>query len=346
MKKFLFSVLLFLTMVACNRSANIASEDALPRAIDTTLTADFDQVFRDVNAVSSSDLHSLMVVKDGEVIYEKYAVGHSEDELHICWSATKSFTALAVGFALQDGLISLDEPVIKYLPAEAIPAEVSPELATLTLDHLLKMASGFRFDSISSRIRGGETFDPLKEILARGFVAEPGTHWAYNNSDTYVVAAAIAHVTGRPLEVYLNEKLFRPIGIRSFYFEKDAMCRNPGAFGLHLSTESLAKAGLFMMQHGQWKGQQLLSSDYIDCMMATHIMQGPINPDAEPSDWRSGYCYQMWTCKQNGCTRFDGMWGQYVILMPDKNAVGVMTTLCTDRTVQMDSFWKNVYNKL
>lgn len=311
-------------------------------ALFTWAQSPFDRVFDDVNGVSTNELYSLMVVQHDSVLYERYGVGHRADELFSCWSATKTFTATAVGFALQDGLLSLDTPVVRYFSPEELPATISPRLAKLTLDHLLSMSSGFTADGITTRMRGGENFDPVAEVWARGFVDNPGAKWRYNNTDTYIAGVVVEKVTGMPLEEYLQLKLFAPLGITDYYYERDARGHNLGATGLHLSTRSLMKMGLFMLGRGNWEGKQLLRSDWFDRAMAVQIYQG----EPQPTDWRSGYCYQMWACRVPGCVRLDGMWGQYVIIMPDKDAVAVMTSLCTKREVQMDSFWKNVYANL
>ena len=131
----------------------------------------------------------------------------------------------------------------------------------------------------------------------------------------------------------------------------------PGGFGLHLTTESLAKIGLLILHQGRWGNQQLVPADWIAQMTTIHAWQNANNQplsEAEQktqyarkaSDWHVGYGYQMWACRAPGAMRIDGMWGQYVVIMPDKDAIGIMTTLCTERAVQMDAFWLNVYEKL
>lgn len=297
-----------------------------------------------------------MVVQHGQVLYEQYGIGHDEEELHVCWSATKTFTALAVGFAADEGLLDIHAPLIQYLPQDALPDSLDERWQRITLDNVLCMTSGLRFDSVTDRTRGNEDFSPLQTILERGFRDEPGHRWRYNNCDSYLAAVAVEQVTGKALDAYLEEKLFTPLGIYNWAWEKDRDGHCPGGYGLHITTESLAKMGLFILQEGQWEGRQLLSKEWIAEMTAVHSWQDPDNIPTEEqqsmsyelgaSDWRSGYCYQMWVCRAPGATRADGMWGQYVIILPDKDAVCVMTTLCTDRSAQMDAFWRNVYEKL
>lgn len=355
MKHFLPYVLCCLLLMSCGKAA----DGMLPRAeepLDSAITAQMDSTFWAVNAVSASDLHSLMVVQHGRVIYEKYGIGHDAEELHVCWSATKTFTALAAGFAIQDGLLNLETPIIEFLPKEELPDSLDARWQQLCLHQVLCMTSGLRSDSITDRTRAGERFSPLATIFERGFRDEPGNRWRYNNCDSYLVARVVENVTGKTVDEYLEDKLFRPLAIHHWEWEKDATGHCPGGFGLHITTESLAKMGLFILQEGQWEGKQLLNREWLQAMTAVHSWQDPDNIPSEEqrsmsyelgaSDWRSGYCYQMWACRAPGATRADGMWGQYVIVMPDKDAVGVMTTICTDRSAQMNAFWKNVYEKL
>ena len=345
----LFLLFALLPFVACSAPASTSQEEthsiaykALPRSINPQYALAFDSVFFKVNAIPGCDLHSLMVIQDGQIIYERYGMGHTATELHTMWSATKTFTATAVGFALQDGLLSLDTPVIRYL-ADELPDTIHPYMQKMTLDHLLKMGSGWKGDIITNRIKGGEQFDAVRTCLTSPFTHEPGTHWRYNNMDTYLAGVVVQKLTGKTLDAYLREKLFTPLGVDTFCYEQDCRGFNTGAWGMHLTTETLAKLGLFLLQKGNWEGVQLLDSAWFDRAMSVQIMQagGPTD-----SDWKSGYCYQSWACHIPGSVRADGMWGQYSIVLPDKNAVVTMTTICSDREAQLNAVWQHIYPHL
>lgn len=327
--KHLYSIFL-LSLLALSPCRLFASSPSCP------IATSFDSVFSAVNGVSTSELHSLLVIQHDSLLYERYGAGYGPDQLHACWSATKTLTAFAVGFALQDSLLDINTPIIRYFSADETATATSPYWQTLTLDHLLKMGSGFASDNITTRMRGGEDFDPVQEVFKRGFDYAPGTRWRYNNTDTYMAGIVVEKVTGKCLQDYLSEKLFNPLGINNFYYEKDARGHNLGATGLYLSPRSLAKIGLFMLH-------KEVMPDWIDRMTATHIFQ---HETKRGTDWLSGYCYQMWACKVPGVVRLDGMWGQYVIILPAQDAVVVMTSLCTNREVQMSAFWHYIYPNL
>lgn len=352
----LLTIMLFVT--AC--STKLSSENStdrltykpLPRELQDGLRPAFDSVFYCVNAIPGCDLHSLIVIQNGKILYERYGMGHTATELHTMWSATKTFTATAVGFAMQDGLLSLDTPVVRYLQDE-LPDSLSPYMQRMTLDHLLKMSSGWKGDIITNRIKGGEHFDAVRACLTAPFSHEPGTHWRYNNMDTYLAGVVVQKLTGKTLEAYLRDKLFSRIGVDTLCYDQDWRGFNTGAWGMHISTETLAKLGLFMLQKGAWEGEQVLDSAWFDRAMAVHIVQYTDALDSDPrtegnnlSDWKSGYCYQSWACHIPGSVRADGMWGQYAIVLPDKNAVIAMTTICSDREAQLRAIWEHVYPHL
>lgn len=166
-------------------------------------------------------LHGLMVVKNGKVIYEKYDTGHEVDDLHVLWSASKTFTAAAVGFAQQDGLLSVGDRILDYLEEEA-PENPSEWLQQVTIEDLLVMSSGF--DSSSSSTRGranrGEEFDWARDALASPILFEPGTMFRYNSMDTYLLSVIVSKVTGLKVGEYLEKKLFRPLGIDRYEWKE------------------------------------------------------------------------------------------------------------------------------
>lgn len=342
MRSILFLPLLAILLVACHPSP----QSSLPRAAaPSPCAASFDSVFLAVNSVSANSLHSLLIAHHDTIIYEKYAPGFDADRLHICWSATKTFTATAIGMAVQDSLLDLHTPIINYIPREELPDTVSPEFHLLTLDHLLKMSSGLPASDFTDRIRAGQQVNTLHEAASATFCHEPGTTWSYNNMDTYLAGYVLSKVSGMSLEDYIRIHIFEPLGITDWFYETDSEGINPAAWGLHLSAESLMRMGLFMAHKGEWQGKQLLNPEWFD-LACTKQMQQYKSPDAPTHDWNVGYGYQVWMCQQPNVYRIDGMWGQYVIIAPDKDLVCVMNTLSTDRYVQLDAYWQYIYSRL
>ena len=149
MKKLLSLFVLFsiIFLSSCGRN------DSLPRDLvkDTT---QYDSVFFDVARTACNELHAFMVVKDGKVIYEKWDPSYGPDHLHVMWSASKTFTATAVGFAAQDGLLKLTDKVIDYFTDDELPAVISDRLRKMTIYDLLIMSSGFKDDCVGKAESG------------------------------------------------------------------------------------------------------------------------------------------------------------------------------------------------
>lgn len=345
MKKTVLAVLLAITASA------IAYAGGLKKSADYgKYDAEFNKVFQNVPLIRSTDeLHSIVVLKKGELIYDHHDPAHSLTGRHILWSASKSFTSLAVGFAIQDGLLALDDKIVKFFDEE-VPETLSPRLEKMTVRDLLIMSSGFEKDYIGDMGAG------MKNIAATMFrdniKFEPGSIYEYNSMNTYLLGVIVSRVTGKALDDYLNVKLFKPLGIKDYYWQKSADGYCYAGCGLFLSPESLAKAGQFMLQKGQWKGKQLLNQDYIEDATKTHILQyvpGTLKPGVEKTrevnDWLQGYGYQFWTTTHNAY-RMTGAYGQWVIIIPDKEAVIVVTSHTSAGQKQMDLLWKYIYPSL
>lgn len=347
MKKIL---LILIVMVSCAESGKLprSSSDELPCDI-----SGFDQVFNDVCGGGTNLLHGLMVVKDGKVIYEKYDTGHEADDLHVLWSASKTFTAVAVGFAQQDGLLSVDDCILDYLGEEA-PENPSEWLRSITIEDLLVMSSGF--DSSSGSTRGrtnkGEVFDWAKDALASPIIFEPGTMFRYNSMDTYLLSVIVTKVTGKNMDEYLEQKLFKPLGIDRYEWKKCPQGYPVGGWGLYITLESMAKMGQFFLNKGTWNGRRLLNENWFDDAMSAKIMQwqGRMTPEEaavkyKDDEWQQGYGYQMWVCT-HGAVRLDGAWGQFVIIVPEKNLVVACQANNPDGNRFIKSVWNNIYNVL
>ena len=246
----------------------------------------FDQLFLDANLVgSTNEVHGVVVLKDGKVIYEKYDPAHRADMKHALWSGSKTFTATAIGIAADEGLLSVDDPVVKFFDASELPAEPSDSLKTMTVWNLLTMSSGFRHDML------GETEalalkDPTSFMLHDSFSFYPGEMFSYNSMNTYLLSVIITKVTGKKLVDYLEEKLFRPMGIKDFYWKESAEGYSMGGWGLFLRTEDLAKMGQLFLNKGEWDGKRIVSEKWIDEAMSVQIMQPePASGRFVQEDW-------------------------------------------------------------
>ena len=324
----------------------------LGRNIGGVDTTGFHAIFDSIYGMPCNELHSMIVTKDGKIVYEQYGPGHTADELHILWSATKTFTATGVGFAVQDGLLSVDDKVVSFFDETELPEEPSELLGKMTVKNLLTMSGGFDTDNISS-LKNLKDCTWAKAVLANGFIFEPGQKFSYNSMESYLLSVIVSKVTGRTLCDYLDEKLFQPLGIRRYIYLASPEGFNCGGWGLFLTSESLAKMGQFFLNKGSWNGKQLLDEAWIHDAMSPQVMQWQQSADWDPAEkeqykdneWGQGYGYQMWCCTHGGA-RLDGAWGQLVIIIPDKNASVVYTSHASTTAELIDFVWKTVYPAL
>ncbi len=332
-------------VVGCG-SADVNMVDGrIPRAeASQALDTAFDTYLEAVKA-AGQDLHSIMIVKDGRVVKEQWLSEGAPDKLHILNSVSKTFTATAVGFAIAEGKLSLSDKVVDIFP-DKLPAEVSDNLKKVEVRHLLTMSAGH--DTEPSRRSMPEGADWVEAFLAHPFVHEPGTFFWYNSMGTYMLSAIVQKVTGEKVIDYLTPRLFEPLAIEGATWQESPQGINTGGWGLYLKTEDLAKMGQLILQGGRWNGEQLISSEWIAEATTKHIDCRPagMRPEQitfkpEDSDWLQGYCYQMWRCR-HGAVRADGANGQYIIVMPEQNAVIAMTANISDMQGEINLVWEHL----
>ena len=332
-------------VVGCGSADVNMVDGSIPRAeASQTLNTAFDNYLAAV-AAAGQDLHSIMIVKDGKVVKEQWLSEGAPDKLHILNSVSKTFTATAVGFAIAEGKLSLSDKLVDIFP-DKLPAEVSDNLKKVEVRHLLTMSAGH--DTEPSRRSMPEGADWVEAFLAHPFVHEPGTFFWYNSMGTYMLSAIVQKVTGEKVIDYLTPRLFEPLAIEGATWQESPQGINTGGWGLYLKTEDLAKMGQLILQGGKWNGQQLISSEWIAEATAKHIDCRPagmrpeqINFKVEDSDWLQGYCYQMWRCR-HGAVRADGANGQYIIVMPEQNAVIAMTANISDMQGEINLVWEHL----
>ena len=331
MRKTIFAALVLMVLTACNNNVKETAEIIdLPRAETPDSVAQAMDGFFEQAASDSMDIHSVMIVRDGSVIYSRWQSEGVDTVPHVLHSVSKTFTATAVGLAIADGKMALTDKVIDFFP-DKLPAEVSENLKAMTVRDLLTMT--------------------CEAFLAHPVIHEPGTFYLYNSLGTYMCSAIVQKVTGEKVVDYLDTRLFQPLHIDKPKWEESPQGINCGGWGLYLKTEDLAKMGQLLLQKGEWNGQQLIPAEWVAEMSKKQVES--INPgtrmeDAaakgltpETSDWMQGYGYQMWMCRP-ACFRADGARGQYIIVVPDKNAVIAITSDNGDLQGELNLVWERI----
>ena len=266
-------------------------------------------LFDSLHALPLTDMHAVVVMRHGKVIGEMYPKPYAPEYRHTIYSCSKTFVGIAVGLAIEDNRLRLDDRIAAIFP-ELLPDSVSKDLADMTVRHLLTMASGVKPDW-NMRSRGKEW---IRTFLSKP-VKEPGTQYAYDSMVSYMLAAVVQKVTGKKLTEYLQERVFTPMNVTEWAWEESPEGVNTGGWGVHIQPESLAKFGQLILNEGSWEGKQLVPAEWIREMCKKHRETG-----------REVYGYHIWHCVgHDGAVRADGALGQYVISVLDKDMVVVMT---------------------
>lgn len=225
----------------------------LPRSTPEAEGVSSEAITRFIEAANSSkhEFHSFMLLRHGKVISEAWWAPYRADLKHTMYSVSKSFTATAVGFALSEKKLSVNDPVISFFPEET-PAQPSEFLKRLKVKDLLSMSVGHKTDPTFDIASKNENW--IKAFLNTQIVDEPGTKFLYNSAATYMLSAIVQKVTGQQILAYLKPRLFEPLGIEGIDWEIDPQGINVGGWGLRLKTEDMAKFGQLFLQKGVWNG--------------------------------------------------------------------------------------------
>ncbi len=273
-------------------------------------------------------LHSFMLVRHGHVIAEGWWKPEAADKPHILHSLSKSFTSTAVGMAVAEGKMSIDDPVTKFFPDD-LPADQSAKLKMMRVRDLLTMSTGHQEEP---------KFTPdvpwVKSFLAHSVPHKPGAHFHYNSCATYMCSAIVQKVTGEKVVDYLKPRLFDPLGIESPQWAESPQGVTVGGWGLKVRTEDIAKFGQLYLQKGQWNGKQLIPASWVEQATAKQVSNG-----SDPSkDWDQGYGFQFWRCRHNAF-RGDGAFGQFCVVIPEQDAVVAITANCKDMQAELNIVW-------
>jgi CubicO group peptidase (beta-lactamase class C family) len=284
----------------------------------------------------SVECHSIMVVRQGHVVAEGWWAPYSADRPHLLYSLTKSFTSVAVGLAIADGLLSLDDRVVDVLP-DHVPAGVSEQGSRITVRHLLSMTVGHPTDSLTEAWEL-EPGDLVKGFLRLRFDAAEGTRHTYDNSTTFILARMVERVTGRDLPEFLDERLFKPMGIDHAEWDRVASGAAFGFHGLHLTTEAVAAFGEMLLRGGVWGGRQLVPRTWVELATRRHTECVPFKDDgSEDADFSCGYGYQFWMSRHG--YHGHGAYGQQCVVVPSHDLVVAVTAQAEAQDV-LDAVWE------
>jgi CubicO group peptidase (beta-lactamase class C family) len=284
--------------------------DALPRArpgevgIDACLLENF----LDALEADGIELHGLMLHRKGSVALETYWWPYGPQRPRVMHSVTKSFTACAIGMALEEGRFALTDKVVGFFP-EYAPAHPAEHLPAMTVEDLLTMRTGHAEETSGSRWRGLRS-SWIAEFFKIPVVHEPGTVYKYTSAASYMLSAILTRTTGQRLHEYLRPRLFEPLGISGETWDVGPDGINPGGNGLTCRTVDMLKLGILHAQKGLWQGKRLLSESWIESATRAHT------PGGYGYHWMSGP-------RRTFCAM--GVFGQLLVVFPEHEATLALT---------------------
>ncbi|OWA34429.1 hypothetical protein B9G55_19195 [Saccharibacillus sp. O16] len=291
--------------------------------------------FLDAVGREKFDLRSFMLLRRGEVVAEGWWAPHAPEDRHAMYSVSKSFTSTAVGIAISEGLLKVEDRVVDLLP-HLLPDEPHPNLLKMTVHNLLTMGTGHKIDPLE-KARTQPNADWAKIFLAAEVENVPGSVFAYSSGATYMLSVILQTLTGQKVVDYLEPRLFAPLGIERKSWQVSPQGYTTGGWGLKLTSEDLAKFGQLYLQKGLWNGDRLVPENWVELASSKRIENG----DNQGGDWSRGYGYQFWVCR-HGAYRADGAYGQFCVILPEQEAVVVLTSAISRTQELLEEVWAHL----
>ena len=272
---------------------------------------------------------SLLVIKDGFLVYEKYFHGGAKDQSTEVWSVTKSITSILIGIALYKGYLkSIDQSMVDYLPEY-------PQFKNITIRNVLTHTTGLNWNegSLQSWI---QSKDWIAHALNKGFYTKPGTTLHYSSGNSHFLSKLIKKITGKTPGEFAAEYLFKPLGINYKKMNKSIKYKNwneihvpipgswrkgnqgleIGAFGLHLTARDMAKIGFLYLNKGKWDGRTIVSEEWVEESTRDRVLKTN----------SFGFGYHWVVAKRAGHISFDadGWGGQHISVIPALDMIVVI----------------------
>ena len=277
------------------------------------------------------EFHSFMVIKDDKVACELYRSPFNSETPHSAYSISKTVTAIAVGFAINEGLFSLDTRIVDVFP-ECIPEKVDGRIFKVTVRNLLTMTAGVSPNLLLDKNKT----DWLKEYFKSPFYGEPGT-FRYVNENVFVLSAMICKLSGETLREYLLPRLFLPLGIDFPEWETNGDGIEAGGWGLSLKLEDLAKIMYCLSNNGKIEKKQIIPENWVLEMTDAHADTSI----CKNIDTDKGYGYCVWRNGGNSSYRANGMFSQFGIVFPEEKAVLVCFGAIASEQEARDCIWRH-----
>ena len=266
-------------------------------------------------------IDSILVVRNGYIVWEEYRSFYSMTTPHETRSATKSFTSAVLGIAFKEGYIeNVDQKVVDFFPEKNIQ-NLDSRKNSMTIEHLLTMSTGLDwYHSLYGTTQ--EMFaslDWVQFVLSQPMVSEPGEEWYYNGGASHLLSAIITETTGRSAYEFAREFLFDPLNMTSVSWPHDPQGNSMGYTDLYISPRDMAKFGYLFLNNGSWEGEQIIPEEWVAESTKSYF---------SPYEGQ-GYGYQWWTIPHTKIYQASGLYGQRILVIPELDMVVVFTADAT-----------------
>jgi CubicO group peptidase (beta-lactamase class C family) len=278
------------------------------------------------------DLHSLLLVRHGRLVFEEYFHGQRADQLHTLQSVSKSFTSALIGIAIARGEIrSVNERVLDFFPERDDIQNLDARKRAMRLEDLLTMRSGTDYhergsnsphDQLNSLSRGWDRF-----VLNRPMLRQPGEHFQYDSGGVILMSSLLQARTGMHADAYAARYLFAPLGIRRWHWYRNSEGHPHTGGGLDLTSRDMARFGQLYLQSGRWEERQIVPREWVDVSTRRHVVFSPRRQGDTV-----GYGYLWWILRPDpaGAGEQDifaamGFRAQYIFVAPEHEMVVVVT---------------------
>ncbi len=335
------SIILFYFIASCSSvKPGQKSYDYYPGNIWRTSTPeaqgmDSGRLVKMLNYIQSTnlDIHSIIIIRHGYVVLEAYAAPFGRDVPHVIYSCTKSITSALIGIAIKEGYIkNTDQKVLDLLPEiKAKNKDKSKE--EISIDNLLTMTSGLDWTEYYVSYFGTNNLNQMENsknwveyVIDRPLKEKPGKVINYNSGDSHLLSAILCKTTGMKTSEFAEKHLFKPIGINNYIWQTDPQGINNGGTGMALTSMEMAKFGYLFLKKGIWNGNRLIPAGWVEASMSNRIdTRRSRYPSLGYSYKGYGYGYQWWELPFGGFSA-KGAFGQYIMVMPERDMVVVFTS--------------------
>lgn len=260
-----------------------------------------------LKSVRTIDLHNIMILRHGKIIWQQSFHGYEAGIWHECYSLSKTITGIAVGFLQEEGLLNIGESISDIF-AEDITKHQYNARKNVTVKHLLNMQSGVLFNESSSLNEP----DWIKGYFDAIAIKKAGKIFYYDSMNSFMLSAIVKKKTGINMMEYLKPRLWQPLDITDVCWELSPCGIEKGGWGLYLTLYDAAKLGQLFLNGGKWKGQAVIPVNIINNMLAEKV--------SVPS-WMGDYDYgrQIWVGREDNTFLFNGIFGQNILGFTDKD---------------------------